>query len=619
VVDSSEEDSSSEPDGLPDADEAASRGEDHENGRGDDSSEEDGDSDDDDGDDEEYEEDESSEEQEEDSDEWEPEPKKKLAFTPRLKTKSGTSSQPDSSKGSAKGLDGKVSKSKVATGSGKSGPAVKPVGSKVEGGKVKQKPLPPRAPPADTEANKESAQLLVAAERANLVRADRYPGYEYAKLHASKDLRQAASTHSLDVVKKPQSAARKPRYLLLLPGKFAPLDGNAAIGSIERLDTPNPEIYLDWPGKGKLRLRGTLLYPKNRYLALAPTKGELVCDEAFDNILVFSQAEWVRPTRAAARTVDEGEGEDAEVPLEPAVLPSALHTRLQKKWNYGAGAAADHSGSASSAPPPARSRGGGAGTGISTGSRGSAAAENTGQVAAAYESYPLVIDDDEGEGEDAGAELGEDALEAAAGSRPSRSFRERKRTSYIDDAHSDDDDDDNDSEVESLHGELARVKPGDRPPPQKSRAQSAGGAGGKARDLAAVKAQKAAPNKAPAKKPCKNGGGDSPISLSDDDDDDSMDEDTVQPSKTKKLSAKPQPKPKAATTKSKAVAKLPSKRKRKDSSDEGGDDSGSSYGGGSGGAGGGGGSAAACRARRASSSAKQSYAEEDDDDDDSDS
>ena len=41
-------------------------------------------------------------------------------------------------------------------------------------------------------------------------------------------------------------------------------------------------------------MRGTLLYPKTRYLTLQPRAGQLHCEETFDNIIVFSEATWMR-------------------------------------------------------------------------------------------------------------------------------------------------------------------------------------------------------------------------------------------------------------------------------------------------------------------------------------
>lgn len=45
----------------------------------------------------------------------------------------------------------------------------------------------------------------------------------------------------------------KKKYLMMLPGRLAPVEGGT-IGTIEKLDTPNPELLLHWPGKGKLQV-----------------------------------------------------------------------------------------------------------------------------------------------------------------------------------------------------------------------------------------------------------------------------------------------------------------------------------------------------------------------------
>ena len=265
--------------------------------------------------------------------------------------------------------------------------------ARVGGGKAKAAteaavdvaPTPSKVEKATSDA------LQRRAERSNLIRTDREPDYEYPLLHASKELRQAASSRSIDVIKKPRAAAAKPRYLLLLPGRLAPMDGGS-IGSIERLDTPNPEIYLDFPGKGKLRLRGTLVYPQSKYLTMQPTRGgeTLVCDEAFDNLIVFSDAQWMEKVggaasgKAAATAAkaegeegEEGGGEEDDGPLEAAPLPKSVHDRIHKKWSYAAGAASDHAGASGAAGPPARARGDGGSA--AAGARGPARCRSAGE------------------------------------------------------------------------------------------------------------------------------------------------------------------------------------------------------------------------------------------------
>ena len=209
----------------------------------------------------------SSEEEEDDDDAWEPEePKKK-----------GAAASSSSSKVPASATKGKAAtaSSKAAKGGGGGSASKAGASGSGSGGKSKAVPLAKPVLP-DTAETKTSEALQRTAEKARMVRDNRDAEYEYALLHPSKELRQAASASSIDVVKKAKSAASKPRYLFMLPGKFAALDGGE-IGTVERLDTPNPEMYLNFPGRGgpngeggKLRLRGTLLHPRSKYLALMP-------------------------------------------------------------------------------------------------------------------------------------------------------------------------------------------------------------------------------------------------------------------------------------------------------------------------------------------------------------
>jgi len=126
---------------------------------------------------------------------------------------------------------------------------------------------------ADKEADRQAAKLRLAAIKADLVHEDREPAYDYSLLHPSKELRQAASKSSVDVVRNKGSSGKK-KYLMMLPGRFAPVDGGT-IGTIEKLDTANPELLLNWPGKGKLQLSGSLLRPKARYLTMRLSKGKV--------------------------------------------------------------------------------------------------------------------------------------------------------------------------------------------------------------------------------------------------------------------------------------------------------------------------------------------------------
>ncbi|KAL0251063.1 hypothetical protein GEMRC1_000277 [Eukaryota sp. GEM-RC1] len=57
------------------------------------------------------------------------------------------------------------------------------------------------------------------------------------------------------------------------------------------MDTPCPIMYIKFP-TGELKLEGTFVYPKNRYLRL--NLGKVVtAEEVFDVLLVFSRAYWI--------------------------------------------------------------------------------------------------------------------------------------------------------------------------------------------------------------------------------------------------------------------------------------------------------------------------------------
>ncbi|PIN17511.1 hypothetical protein CDL12_09822 [Handroanthus impetiginosus] len=96
--------------------------------------------------------------------------------------------------------------------------------------------------------------------------------------------------HGRDILRKSQ---RKNRYLFSFPGLLGPISGGK-IGELKDLGTKNPILYLDFP-QGQMKLFGTIVYPKNRYLTLQFSKGgkNVTCDDYFDNMIVFSDAWWI--------------------------------------------------------------------------------------------------------------------------------------------------------------------------------------------------------------------------------------------------------------------------------------------------------------------------------------
>ncbi|KAI5445098.1 hypothetical protein KIW84_013377 [Lathyrus oleraceus] len=137
-----------------------------------------------------------------------------------------------------------------------------------------------------------------------------------------------AKHHGKDIIKKSQR--KSSRYLFSFPGLFAPIAGGK-IGDLKDLGTKNPILYLDFP-QGRMKLFGTILYPKNRYLTLQFSRGgkSVMCEDYFDNMIVFSDAWWIG-------TKDENPEEDKlEIPQELYEGQQAEH---DFKGGAGAGAA----------------------------------------------------------------------------------------------------------------------------------------------------------------------------------------------------------------------------------------------------------------------------------------
>ncbi|XP_010549022.1 PREDICTED: DNA-binding protein RHL1 [Tarenaya hassleriana] len=105
-----------------------------------------------------------------------------------------------------------------------------------------------------------------------------------------KPSKQVLKHHGSDILRKSQ---RKNRFLFSFPALLAPVSG-ATIGDLDRLSTKNPVLYLHFP-QGRMKLFGTIVYPKNRYLTLQFSRGgkNVTCDDYFDNMIVFSEAWWI--------------------------------------------------------------------------------------------------------------------------------------------------------------------------------------------------------------------------------------------------------------------------------------------------------------------------------------
>eukprot|EP00268_Persea_americana_P061091 TRINITY_DN767_c0_g1_i5.p1 TRINITY_DN767_c0_g1~~TRINITY_DN767_c0_g1_i5.p1 ORF type:complete len:434 (-),score=115.62 TRINITY_DN767_c0_g1_i5:986-2287(-) len=93
-----------------------------------------------------------------------------------------------------------------------------------------------------------------------------------------------------DIVKKGQ---RKNRFLFSFPGLLAPVSAGK-IDKLKDLGTKNPVLYIDFP-QGRMKLFGTIVYPKNKYLTLQFARGgkNVTCEDCFENMVVFSDAWWI--------------------------------------------------------------------------------------------------------------------------------------------------------------------------------------------------------------------------------------------------------------------------------------------------------------------------------------
>lgn len=64
------------------------------------------------------------------------------------------------------------------------------------------------------------------------------------------------------------------------------------MGTLEKLDTKEPVLYIEFP-EGRLRLKGTMVFPKNKYLSVRIGTKEAACEDVFESLIVFAKAEWV--------------------------------------------------------------------------------------------------------------------------------------------------------------------------------------------------------------------------------------------------------------------------------------------------------------------------------------
>lgn len=124
--------------------------------------------------------------------------------------------------------------------------------------------------------------------------------------------------HGKDILRK---SHRKNRFLFSFPSLLAPIGAGGKIGELKDLGTGNPILYLHFP-QGQMKLFGTIVYPKNRYLTLQFSRGgkNVMCEDYFDSMIVFSEVWWIgtkeeNPEEARLdfpKQLIEGQGQEVE-------------------------------------------------------------------------------------------------------------------------------------------------------------------------------------------------------------------------------------------------------------------------------------------------------------------
>ncbi|KAG0472917.1 hypothetical protein HPP92_014774 [Vanilla planifolia] len=180
-------------------------------------------------------------------------------------------------------------------------------------------------PAVDPEAvEKKRLRSLAVSKR--LLR--RSPAKPSAPLEPSKAV---FKLQGRDILKRGQ---RKSRYLFSFPGLIAPISGGK-VGELANLATKNPVLYLEFP-QGRMKLFGTHVYPKNKYLSLQlsrSTKG-VVCEDVFESLIVFSEAWWI--------------GHKEENPEEQKLeFPKDIKEGKNSDYDFKGGAGATHETSSS--------------------------------------------------------------------------------------------------------------------------------------------------------------------------------------------------------------------------------------------------------------------------------
>ncbi|AQK80660.1 DNA-binding protein RHL1 [Zea mays] len=132
--------------------------------------------------------------------------------------------------------------------------------------------------PADAEADERRRLRSLAFSNGLLQRGD--PAAPRAPLAPAAAVTRLQGR---DVVRR--GGQRKSRYLFSFPGLLAPAASGGRVGELADLGTKNPLLYLEFP-QGRMKLFGTHVYPKNKYLTLQMTRSAkgVVCEDVFESL-----------------------------------------------------------------------------------------------------------------------------------------------------------------------------------------------------------------------------------------------------------------------------------------------------------------------------------------------
>lgn len=123
-----------------------------------------------------------------------------------------------------------------------------------------------------------------------------------------------SSADGKDIVKR--GSTRSGRYLFYIAARFRPAMGGR-LGTLTKLDSENPVLYFDFPS-GRLRLIGSLVFPKAKYLLLKFGSKEVLCEDTFDCMVMFTKMHWVGK-------------HDANPSEEPLPFPEELQEAIERE------------------------------------------------------------------------------------------------------------------------------------------------------------------------------------------------------------------------------------------------------------------------------------------------